>query len=181
MEEILIKEKFRNSEFSPNIDTVPSLMKSTNRKYSLKAIVDINAEEVAYYDKESTSDSLKRKRREISISVHNPKEPADTHLIPLNSIQIPLGHSTTFLISAKAREIDESGKQLTEFQRGCRLDEDTKDLDIFNVYTRVGCLFECKMKYSTKRCGCTPWNYPVDMDNEVRLQQMIFKYNTILI
>ena len=103
----------------------------------------------------------------VTLSLHNPKEPSDTKFKPTSSIQVPLGQSTTFLIALKAREIDESGKELTESQRNCRLDEDTDALDIFNIYTRTGCLFECKMKQSMRRCGCVPWNYPVNMENKV--------------
>ena len=86
---------------------------------------------------------------------------------PSTSISIPLGHSTTFLIKPKAREIDDSGKQLTESQRNCRLDKDTDELDIFNIYTRTACLFECKTRYATKRCQCIPWNYHVNMMEKV--------------
>ena len=139
----------------------PSLMKSTSSKHSLTVIVDNNAEEVQRY----MADATKHNPREVSISLHNPREPADTKFIPLTSVRIPLGQSTTFLISVKAREIDESGKQLTEKQRGCRLDEETESLKAFNVYTRIACLLECQMKYAQERCGCTPWHYPLNMIN----------------
>ena len=76
--------------------------------------------------------------------------------------------TATILITAiSSRHIDESGKELKEHQRGCRLDEDADELDIFQVYTRVGCLMECKMKYAIKKCGCTPWNFPINMYNNV--------------
>ena len=104
----------------------------------------------------------------VTLSLHNPKEPSDTKFKPTSSIQVPLGQSTTFLITPKATEIDESGKELTESQRNCRLDEDTDALDIFNIYTRTGCLFECKMKYAVGKCGCNPWYYPINMKRQVR-------------
>lgn len=100
------------------------------------------------------------KPKDVAVSLHNPKEPAD---IRSSSFKIPLGHSTTIYITPKAREIDESGEELTEFQRNCRLGEDTNSLDVFNVYTQTACLFECKMRHSLKMCGCLPWNYPVIM------------------
>ena len=157
-EEIMIKKRFRSTELSHNIKRRPSLMKSTSSEYSLTVIIETNAEEV-----ESAEKGIVHKPKEISVSIHNPKEPADTKFIPSTSVKIPLGSTTTFLITPKARKIDESGKELTESERGCRLDEDTDALDIFNVYTRVGCLLECKMQYSIKMCGCTPWNYPINM------------------
>ena len=83
-------------------------------------------------------------------------------------MNIPLGYETIFLITPSAREIDDTvGNELTESQRNCRLDEDTDELEVFNVYTRVSCLLECKMKYAMERCGCIPWNYPLNMKKKV--------------
>ena len=77
----------------------------------------------------------------------------------LKGFEIPLGHSTKVYITPKAREIDDSGKDLTEVQRGCRLAKDSKDLDSFNIYSQESCHLECMIKQSYKRCGCFPWNY----------------------
>ena len=165
--EILLKEEFRSAEFSLNTARNPSMMKSTHSKHTLQVFIENNAEEVENYERiSSNAGKLKtHKPREISMTLHNPKEPADKDFIP--SIKIPLGHSTTFLIIPQAREIDDSAKELTESQRKCRLDEDTDMLDIFNVYTRIGCLFECKIKFSMQRCGCIPWYYPLNTFSKV--------------
>ena len=87
-----------------------------------------------------------QKPKDIVVSLHNPKEPADTRFIPATSIRIPLGYSTTIFITAKASEIDENGKDLTENQRNCRLEDASESLDVFNIYSKVACLFECHMK-----------------------------------
>ena len=165
-EAMLIKDDFRSTEFSHNKERDTSLMASTNSKHFLHVVIENNAEEVQEFEK-SSSNTMKRKPSTVSVSLHNPKEPADTKFIPIKSIQVPLGYSTKILITPQARDIDESGMVLTESQRGCRLDEDTDALDIFNVYTRTACLLECKMKYAATRCGCTPWYYPVDKNEKV--------------
>ena len=182
IENFAIKKNFRSTSFSPNIGRIPSLMKSTNSDHSLTVIIDVNAEEVDRYEtskgryekyekyENSNENEIFPKPKEVAISIHNPKEPADTYFIPIKSLRVPLGYSTTIFINPKAREIDESGKALTELQRKCRLDTDTDDLDVFKVYTKIACLFECKMKYSARRCGCIPWNYPVDMKDEVKCE-----------
>ena len=107
------------------------------------------------------------KPKDILVSLHNPLAPADAKFEPSTSIRIPGGHTTIVLITPKATEIDESGKALEESQRGCRLHEDTEALEIFNVYTRTACLFECKMKYALRFCGCSPWNFPLNMFKNV--------------
>ena len=33
-------------------------------------------------------------------------------------------------------------------------------LKIFKKYSREACILECSIKEATKRCGCSPWNYP---------------------
>ena len=159
----LIKEDFRKIALSVNVNKKPYLMKS---KHSLTVVIENNAEEVEKYEN-SPFKRFVKKPSELFVSLHNPKEPADLKFIPSTSIRIPRGYSTTFLITPKAREIDKSGKKLTESQRNCRLEEEVEALDTFNVYTMTACLLECKMKYATKRCGCTPWNYPVIMENKV--------------
>ena len=131
-------------------------MKSANSKDSLHVVIDNNAEEVERY---KHSGQQKKQPTKIAVSLHNPVEPADMRS---GSFDIPLGHSTIVYITPKATEVDEDGKKLTEFQRNCRLNDNTESLDIFNIYSKVGCTFECYMKETIKRCGCVPWDYPYD-------------------
>ena len=166
-EEMLIKKKFHSSVMFPNAKREPSNMLSASSKHSLQVVIENNIEEVERY-KDRTA--LKYKPTAISVSLHDPKEPADMRS---SSFKVPLGHSTTFLITPKARLIDESGKKLPEYKRGCRLQEDTDSMNIFSIYTRTACLFECKLKHSLERCGCIPWNYPLDIKNNVRVNSLL--------
>ena len=100
---------------------------------------------------------LKLKPIEVSVSLHNPNEPAN---LRSTSFEIPLGHTTTVYVTPKAREIDDSGKELKENERNCRLIEDNSELEIFKIYTQEACLFECKLKIAANKCGCIPWSYP---------------------
>ena len=76
------------------------------------------------------------------------------------SFQIPLGQSSIVYITPTAREIDDTGKELTETQRNCRLTEENDNLNIFKPYTQEACLLECKIKLAAERCGCISWEYP---------------------
>ena len=174
-EEILVKKDFRNSIFHPNKKREASKMKSATTQYSLKTLIESNAEHVDYFENNINPDGIGEqvaKPTSILVSLHNPKEPADMRA---TSFDIPLGQSTVVYITPKAREIDESGKKLSEAQRHCRLSEDTQSLDIFNIYTRSACMFECKMKSAVRRCGCIPWNYPVSSDSMVLLKTTLLK------
>ena len=90
------------------------------------------------------------------MSLHDPRKPAN---IRSDSFNIPLGHATRVYIYPKARQIDESGKELTEEQRNCRLNEANEDLDTFNIYSNEACIQECQKKQAFKKCGCFPWDY----------------------
>ena len=163
LEDNLLKNSFKSKVFFANTNRRPSLMKSASLKDSLHVVVENNMEEVDRYEEnyEQTKQPTK-----ISVSLHNPVEPAD---LRTNSFEIPLGYSTIVYITPKATEVDEDGKELTEVQRNCRLNEETGLSNIFNVYTKIGCLFECNLKHAIERCECVPWNYPFDKKESIPL------------
>ena len=153
----------QNDIFFTNNKISPANMKSASPKHALRLMIEYNREKVDYYENtrgspENPEGVLSLKPTTVKVSLHNPKEPAN---LRSNVFSIPLGHSTTVYVTPKARELDDSGKELTEMQRGCRLSEKSEDLDIFNIYTQEACLFECKMKLAMRKCGCFPWDYPI--------------------
>ena len=164
VEDNLIKNDSKSKAFFTNTNRRPSLMKSASLEGSLHVVVENNMEEVERYEEDYQS---KMQPTKISVSLHNPVEPAD---LRTNNFEIPLGYSTIVYITPKATEVDEDGKKLKEEQRNCRLNEKTETLNIFNVYTKVGCLFECNLKHAMKRCGCVPWNYPFDKKESIYLK-----------
>ena len=139
------------------------MMKSASPKHALRLMIEYNRDEVEIYENtrknaQNSEGELSLKPTTVKVSLHNPNEPAD---LRSNVFSIPLGYSTIVYVTPKARQIDDSAKDLTEVQRGCRLPERSEDLDIFNVYTKEACIFECKLKQAVRKCGCFPWNYPI--------------------
>ena len=130
--------------------------------YALRVLIENNREEVDLFENtksEATPNGeLNLKPRERKVSLHNPLEPANMRS---NSFSIPLGYSTIVYITPKVREIDDSAASLSESERGCRLSKDSTGLNIFKIYSREGCLLDCKIKQAYKKCGCFPWNYPI--------------------
>ena len=143
-----------------NDDKKVSMMESASSQKSLKVLIENNLEESEFYEDTKNADMpkgiLNLKPRKIKVTLHEPKEPAN---IRSNSFNIPLGQSSRVYIFPKATRIDGSGKALTEEQRECRLSEDNKELDIFNIYTQEACIQECKIRQAYEACGCIPWNY----------------------
>ena len=164
IEERLIHQNYFTHSFYPNRRREPSLMKSASPDHALTVVIENNIEEIESFKKTINTDNPKGEAKyeptKVTVSLHNPSEPAD---VRTKSFRIPLGQSTIVYITPRAREIDQSGEDLTEEQRNCRLNQNTNGMNIFNTYTRSACLFECKMKHAIGRCGCTPWNYPFEI------------------
>ena len=129
-------------------------MRKAGSKHALRVLLENSLEEVENIDESAEN----KKPTSVEVTLHNPKEPAN---LRSNSFKVPLGYSTTVYISPQARVIDESGHNLLEDQRGCRLSGENQDLDIFQVYTQGGCILECLIRQAHQRCGCYPWNYVV--------------------
>ena len=119
IEENLIKKEFRSKALSPNVKYEPSNMISSSSDPSLTVVIENNVENKKIL---SGNRGVVHKPKKIPVSLHNPKEPSDTKFRPSTSIKIAFGHSTTFLVTPKAREIDDSGKQLRESERGYNID-----------------------------------------------------------
>ena len=102
----LLKKPFRNTIFSPNTVRKPSMMKSASSENSLTAIIENNYENTKTLLDEGREQSeyettrVVHKPEKILVSLHNPSEPPDPIFKPSTGIEIPLGHSTTFLGSA---------------------------------------------------------------------------------
>ena len=152
----------QNEVFFTNNENSPTKMKSASPKDALRLMIEFNREKVEIYENtkrnQSPEGQIYLKPTLVKVALHNPNEPAN---LRSNVFSIPLGYSTTVYVTPKASETDDSARELTELQRGCRLQEKTEDLDIFNIYTQEACLFECKMKQAVRECGCIPWNYPI--------------------
>ena len=104
-EENLIKNVYRNKEFLHNTKRNPSLMKYTSTDHSLIAIINSNFEEVQIHENlagDTKKDDIGPKPKEIYVSVHNPKEPADINFIPVTSIDSTwLHHNISYHSTSK--------------------------------------------------------------------------------
>lgn len=143
-------------------------MVSASSDNALKVLIEANREEVDIFENTKSNTNppgeLILKPTSKTVVLHDPKEPAN---IIANSFTVPLGHSTIVYIKPQAREIDASAKELSENQRGCRLNNHNGNMTIFGVYTAEACQLECRWKEAVEKCGCFPWNYPV-LDDDAR-------------
>ncbi len=45
-------------------------------------------------------------------------------------------------------------------ERKCRFHKENDGTELFQRYSLQRCMFECLHRIATKKCSCTPWNYP---------------------
>ena len=112
-------------------------MESASSDNALTILIDYNEAAVKRYENTINEDNQlgtqNQLPKKVSVTIHDPIEPAN---LRSNSFEIPLGHTTTVYITPRAREIDESGIELSEKQRKCRLTKDSSELKIFSKYTQ---------------------------------------------
>ena len=146
----------------PNDQLFPKNMTTAGSDYALRVFVENNREEVDHYENTKSLinpvGTMSLMPIERKVTLHNPMEPAN---LRSNSFSIPLGYSTIVYITPKVRTIDVNAIDLTESERGCRLNNGANDLKIFNAYSKESCLLECKIEKAYNKCGCFPWNYPI--------------------
>ena len=51
-------------------------------------------------------------------------------------------------------------RDLPILKRNCRFPDETDDLQIFKVYSKSACEYECRVKKAVATCGCYPWYVP---------------------
>ena len=118
-------------------------------------------EEVDLFEDTKTpgnSADMKRKPKPLQVVLHDPSKPAN---VRAKSLSIPLGHFTTVYITPKVTHTDQTGRELPERHRGCRLANENRGLKIFKTYSREGCILECQMTRAARECGCYPWDFPI--------------------
>lgn len=100
-----------------------------------------------------------------SITIHNPNEiPLDTDYY---EEQIKHPGSVTILVFEPKITIARDLDHYPPYQRGCLFSNERK-LEMFKLYTKNNCDFECLINSFLKYCGCVPYMYP-QQNNSVKI------------
>ena len=80
------------------------------------------------------------------------------------------GYDTTILIHAEELETANEVRAISLDKRNCRFsDEIPANLTIFKHYTQAICKFECNLRKARAICQCTPWSFPFDPSEDIRI------------
>ena len=71
------------------------------------------------------------------------------------------GHENLVAMTAVNTIADEAIRDVPPEKRNCYFQDEYK-LDMYQLYSQSGCIFECKMRIGQSKTegGCTPWFYP---------------------
>jgi len=103
-------------------------------------------------------DSNREEFPKFRIALHDPMMPPDLRSM---GVDVKPGYLSTFLITPSDIMTSDSLKGIAPDRRKCRHKEETDGMQIFNSYSQTACLMECQLKAMVKKCGCSPWNFPL--------------------
>ena len=149
-----LQTQIKTLHLSPGAE--PRLMTGASPHHALTVIVENNLEEIFLYEK---SLNKRMKPKPVAVVLHDPSQPGN---ILTKSLEIPLGHSSKVYITPTATVTDQTAMTLSERKRNCRLRSEAGGLKIFQLYSREACIFECQMEQAVERCGCYPWDFPIN-------------------
>ena len=163
-------EKFRNMFKStdynamfervmvPNSDTDIRYPESSGPAYRLRFILNGDIDAVAEYKK---NQDYTKAITEFTLGVHDPSFPAD---LRGESIKVRTGYETTIMLTPKVLYTTPDAEQMSLSKRHCQKSSESSNLKIFKQYSREACVLECALEEALRRCGCTPWNYPLVLE-----------------
>ena len=149
-----LETQIKTLHLSPGAE--PRLMTGASPHNALTVIIENNLEEIFLYEK---SQNKRMKPKPVSVVLHDPSQPGN---ILTKSLEIPLGHSSKVYITPRATLTDLTAQTLSEKKRNCRLRSETGGLKTFQLYSREACMLECQMEQAVERCGCYPWDFPIN-------------------
>ena len=140
---------------SNNNNTVENISKRQS-EYHLTFIIDGNRDSNLKRGKNWNVTSNDK----IQIGIHSPEEVADIRGWKNTIINAVTGHITTIKVKPSQQKSEEDIRTLPVTHRKCRFEDENHDLSSFKIYNEIHCLLDCKMRIATKICGCRPWGYP---------------------
>ena len=91
----------------------------------------------------------------VALTSHN-----DYFDMKTTSHKVKPGYHTIWKVSAMEIVASNDLHKVPTKLRQCKFHDETEDLQIFKVYSKSACEFECKIKRAAEICRCTPWNVP---------------------
>ena len=158
--------KIFNETFIPaNHDWTVQQISMRQSEYHFTFIVDTNR----YKNFKSGKHWNDTTSENIKIGIHSPGEVADIRGWYNKIINVSPGYITTIKVKLSQQKSEGPVKDMPLKDRNCRFEDETYDLFSMHNYTKVHCLFDCKMTLAEEICGCRPWDYP-NVENNLASQ-----------
>ena len=97
---------------------------------------------------------------EFRVGLHSPTDVADIRGWDSKVINVPTGFVTSIKVDLSEQEGDATIRTVSVSKRGCKFHDENEDLSSIKWYSKINCFLDCKMEIGQKVCGCRPWDYP---------------------
>ena len=97
------------------------------------------------------------KNRSFILAITNEHNPYDIYK---DKFVLKPGFAYTFKVTANLLSTTDEFDKLSNTYRTCNLPHDSNRLNIFTVYSKSNCEFECAINYVKDKLECVPWNIP---------------------
>jgi len=84
----------------------------------------------------------------------------------LEGFNVQPGHLNTVALSGTSIDAEDDIRSIDPVDRNCYFPDETKQIQLHQVYTQSNCEFECSIEYAKQRLldtsnvSCIPWYYP---------------------
>ena len=115
----------------------------------------------SYKDLRRGQDWNESSYNEFNIGVHLPTDIADIRGWNNKIINVATGYLTNIKIDLSKQDTDHNVRDLSVAERKCKFSDENDGLSTFKFYSKINCIFDCKLKVAEEVCGCRPWDYPI--------------------
>ena len=77
----------------------------------------------------------------------------------LGFILLTPGHEYTITITPLGQRSIQSFRDLPNYRRKCKLEDELEENSIFKIYTMDNCMYECEVAKAYDFCQCIPWDF----------------------
>ena len=110
------------------------------------------------YDRLELGARQERPQPLMRIALHDPGHPPD---LRTRGLEVKPGYETKISFTPSRVTASQAVKDIDVALRKCKFPSESEGMEIFQEFSQSGCLFECSLRASSRRCGCVPWNYPM--------------------
>ena len=112
----------------------------------------------------------KNEMEKVDFQINSPKELPHIYMDSsqgksMHSLTLKSGHEYFIELTPVGQTVTNQFKAISFEERRCLLPEEVPELSTLKIYTKQNCRYECKVIHAMEKCGCIPWDFPINITN----------------